>query len=36
VGITDEMQPVTAADLNRDGAIKLSVGKKRHALIHVG
>ena len=36
VGITDEMQPVTAADLNRDGAIKLSVGKKRHALIHAG
>ncbi len=34
--ITDEMRPVTSADLDADGVIKLSVGKKRHALIQVG
>ena len=31
--IASEMQPVTAADLNDDGVIKLSAGKKRHALV---
>ena len=31
--VADEMRPVTAADLDADGAIKLSAGKKRHALV---
>jgi tyrosyl-tRNA synthetase len=31
--IGDEMRAVTAADLDPDGLIKLSAGKKRHALI---
>ena len=31
--ITDQNATMTAADLNEDGAIKLSAGKKRHALI---
>lgn len=31
--ITDANQPVTQADLNADGVIKVSAGKKRHALI---
>jgi tyrosyl-tRNA synthetase len=35
-GISDEMQLVTSADLNADGVMKLSVGKKRHALIQAG
>ncbi len=30
--VTDPMQPVTAADL-RDGAAKLSLGRKRHVLV---
>jgi tyrosyl-tRNA synthetase len=30
---TDEKQPVTLKDLNADGAIKLSAGKKRHVLV---
>jgi tyrosyl-tRNA synthetase len=34
--IEDEMRPVSSADLNAEGLIKLSVGKKRHALIEVG
>jgi tyrosyl-tRNA synthetase len=34
--IEDEMRPVSIADLNAEGLIKLSVGKKRHALIEVG
>jgi tyrosyl-tRNA synthetase len=34
--IEDEMRPVSSADLNAKGLIKLSVGKKRHALIEVG
>ncbi len=32
VAITDENQPVSAADL-RDGAVKLSAGKKQHRLV---
>jgi tyrosyl-tRNA synthetase len=30
---TDERQVLTLADLTDDGVIKLSLGKKRHALI---
>jgi tyrosyl-tRNA synthetase len=33
---TDEKQLVTLKDLNADGAIKLSAGKKRHALVRPG
>ncbi len=33
--IASETQLVTAADLNDDGVIKLSAGKKRHALVRV-
>jgi len=33
--VTDEQRKLTAADL-RDGAIKLSAGKKRHVLLTVG
>ena len=32
--IGDEMQKVTELDLNNEGFIKLSAGKKRHILIH--
>ncbi len=31
--LSDERATLTHADLNDDGVIKLSVGKKRHALI---
>jgi len=31
--ITVETQPVTLADVNENGVIKLSAGKKRHALV---
>jgi len=31
--IADELQPLTQSDLDADGVIKLSAGKKRHALI---
>ena len=31
--IASEVQPITSRDLNAEGVIKLSVGKKRHALI---
>jgi tyrosyl-tRNA synthetase len=34
--VSDEMRPVTSADLDADGSIKLSAGKKRHALIQPG
>jgi tyrosyl-tRNA synthetase len=34
--IDDEMRPVTSADLDGQGLIKLSVGKKRHALVEAG
>ncbi|HEX6101755.1 MAG TPA: tyrosine--tRNA ligase [Alphaproteobacteria bacterium] len=34
--IEDEMRPVTSADLDGEGLIKLSVGKKRHALVEAG
>ena len=34
--IADEMQLVTSADLSSEKAIKLSVGKKRHAIIQAG
>ncbi|WP_377808734.1 tyrosine--tRNA ligase [Azospirillum sp. A29] len=34
--IADEMAKATAADLNADGVVKLSAGKKRHALVKVG
>jgi tyrosyl-tRNA synthetase len=30
--ITDEARPVTPADL-RDGAVKLSAGRKQHVLV---
>ncbi|MGY0779860.1 tyrosine--tRNA ligase [Azospirillum argentinense] len=33
VAIPDEAAKATAADLNADGVIKLSAGKKRHALV---
>ena len=33
--ITNETQPITSEDLNADGVIKLSAGKKRHALIKI-
>ena len=33
--IANETQPVTSQDLNADGIIKLSAGKKRHALIKI-
>ncbi len=33
--VGNEMQPITAADRNEDGVIKLSAGKKRHALVRV-
>jgi tyrosyl-tRNA synthetase len=31
--VTAELRPVTLADLNAEGAIKLSAGRKRHALV---
>jgi tyrosyl-tRNA synthetase len=31
--VTDEKRILTPADLTQDGVIKLSLGKKRHALI---
>lgn len=31
--VTDENRPVTSADLNADGVVKVSAGKKRHALL---
>jgi tyrosyl-tRNA synthetase len=34
--ITDEAQTVTTADLNTDGVMKLSAGKKRHVLVKAG
>ncbi|MDA1088731.1 MAG: tyrosine--tRNA ligase [Proteobacteria bacterium] len=34
--ISDETQNITSADLGDDGTIKLSAGKKRHALIKAG
>ncbi len=33
VALSDETQPITTADINADGVIKLSAGKKRHALV---
>ncbi len=33
--IETETRPVTQADLNADGAIKLSAGRKRHALVKI-
>ena len=33
--VTDEMQMITIDDLDSDGVIKLSAGKKRHAIIKV-
>ncbi|MCB1475324.1 MAG: tyrosine--tRNA ligase [Rhodobiaceae bacterium] len=33
VVVTDEKMQLTPADLNQDGVIKLSMGKKRHALL---
>ncbi len=33
--VTDEAHKLTLADLNRDGVIKLSAGRKRHALVKV-
>ena len=32
--VTAEMQPVSLADLDAEGRIKLSAGRKRHALVH--
>ncbi|CAO3353762.1 tyrosine--tRNA ligase [Azospirillum melinis] len=34
--IADETVKATAVDLNADGVVKLSAGKKRHALVKVG
>ncbi|CAO3407587.1 tyrosine--tRNA ligase [Azospirillum largimobile] len=34
--IADEAAKATTADLNADGVVKLSAGKKRHALVKVG
>ena len=34
--IADETAKATAADLNADGVVKLSAGKKRHALVKLG
>ena len=34
--IADETAKATTADLNADGVVKLSAGKKRHALVKVG
>ena len=31
--VTDEKRTLTLADLDADGVIKLSAGRKRHALI---
>ncbi len=33
VAATDEKQPITLKDLNADGVVKLSAGKKRHVLV---
>ena len=33
VAVTDEKRMLTLADLTPEGVIKLSLGKKRHALI---
>ncbi len=33
VTVTDERAVITLKDLNEDGVIKLSLGKKRHVLI---
>ncbi|MCP5372481.1 MAG: tyrosine--tRNA ligase [Hyphomicrobiales bacterium] len=33
LAIASDTQPVTAADVNADGVIKLSAGKKRHVLV---
>jgi tyrosyl-tRNA synthetase len=33
VAITDETQAITASDINADGVVKLSAGRKHHALI---
>ena len=33
--VTDEKQTLTTADLTPDGAIKLSMGKKRHVLLKI-
>jgi tyrosyl-tRNA synthetase len=33
VAVSDEMQTVGPDDLDGDGCIKLSAGKKRHALV---
>ena len=35
VALTSEVHVVTISDLNSDGAIKLSAGKKRHALVYL-
>jgi len=34
--LTEETRTITAADLNADGLIKLSAGRKRHALVKPG
>jgi tyrosyl-tRNA synthetase len=36
VVVSDEKQLVTLKDLNAEGAIKLSAGKKRHVLVRPG
>ena len=36
IAFTDETRLITAADLDPDGVIKLSAGKKRHALLRIG
>ena len=34
--VTSEMAEITINDLNSEGVIKVSAGKKRHALLKVG
>jgi tyrosyl-tRNA synthetase len=36
VAIAEETRTISAADLNADGIIKLSAGRKRHALVKPG
>ena len=36
VTVSDETRTITAADLDADGVVKLSAGKKRHALVRLG
>ena len=33
IAVKDEAQPVTLSDVNADGVVKISAGKKRHVLL---